>query len=549
MQKLTMHMHNTYTIYKIYQNNKTKITTFTNIVLNQLLDVLGIADNIGIHSISFGTGTAEPVATDTNLTKPLWVFDWNDATVISYKKAPIIKNGLLELLCTCKVPATSNYVGTVTELGISFMRSTGYKSSVLGTKALIKDTEGNPIAITKTDTEELLIEVHMQLQLSGSEDFEWNPYWYYAQTSDNSNANSIFGTWNLQCFGTSILSMLPWWPDSFGAGYTGNRIYPNSAYNKDDKTVTVSGGRFGVDNAPNQVYVNAIALIVGGKTQTYKYDYPGIYAGWWKFPNKNIFPQTTLNNMSVGTGDGNTKEFTPPLNLWVKDSEKIYIDGVLKTRDVDYSCDHKNNLSLLFGVMPSAFVKMHNALKHSDDESKTDKPYIHPFNKGTNMTTDHTSSSYTYTFFNWNKDNPLIWELLEDPQIGIEIDHIVIPSLDSKPLTYLKGLIMKVSYSNDLNDWTEVFTFTETANNRYTTEHRITLDHKVSAKYWKIEVPNANCQFSISSTPIYMYCKGSPIVFKEAPANGAIITMDADIDRPMKNSNFILDCNPSFQLS
>ncbi|MBQ6441586.1 MAG: hypothetical protein IJJ13_03210 [Lachnospiraceae bacterium] len=46
----------------------------------------------------------------------------------------------------------------------------------------------------------------------------------------------------------------------------------------------------------------------------------------------------------------------------------------------------------------------------------------------------------------------------------------------------------------------------------------------------------------------YLHRNGSPICFTKAPAKDAVITMDADIDRPMKNDKFILDVNPTFSL-
>jgi len=46
----------------------------------------------------------------------------------------------------------------------------------------------------------------------------------------------------------------------------------------------------------------------------------------------------------------------------------------------------------------------------------------------------------------------------------------------------------------------------------------------------------------------YLYRNGSPIRFTNAPGEGAVITMNAQIDRPMKNENFILDVNPTFSV-
>ena len=100
--------------------------------------------------------------------------------------------------------------------------------------------------------------------------------------------------------------------------------------------------------------VNAVGIIPGfwGRP-SYDYYRPSVPMGFWKFPNPDIFPNTTLSDMRVGTGDGVKVDFTPPLNLWVKDTERVFVDGVLQVRDVDYTCDHRNNLSELYSLNPS----------------------------------------------------------------------------------------------------------------------------------------------------------------------------------------------------
>ena len=39
-----------------------------------------------------------------------------------------------------------------------------------------------------------------------------------------------------------------------------------------------------------------------------------------------------------------------------------------------------------------------------------------------------------------------------------------------------------------------------------------------------------------------------PITFTNPPQEGAVITMDATVDCPMKNENFIIDVNPTFEI-
>ena len=47
----------------------------------------------------------------------------------------------------------------------------------------------------------------------------------------------------------------------------------------------------------------------------------------WKLPNADIFPQITLSNMTVGTGDGETVEFNCPIPKVVENSEVIRVNA------------------------------------------------------------------------------------------------------------------------------------------------------------------------------------------------------------------------------
>ena len=44
------------------------------------------------------------------------------------------------------------------------------------------------------------------------------------------------------------------------------------------------------------------------------------------------------------------------------------------------------------------------------------------------------------------------------------------------------------------------------------------------------------------------YGEQLPITFTQAPPVDAVITMNATVDCPMKNSNFIIDVNPTFEI-
>ena len=545
MEKVKMGMKNTYTIYKVVDGQKQVLAHFHNVVLDQFRKAL-VNTYCRIHSVWFGTGNTEPSESDTKLTSPLWTFSWNYNQVVSEQKPYISDDNTWNVECTCKVDATADYVGTVSEVGIAFAQGS---SLILGTHALIRDAEGNPMTITKTDQELLYVDIHIQYQLGTSKGFEWNPWYLYLLQ----NLNNWFPVPGL-CRPT--LAMCRAYPDMMtGGNYIGSRIVPSASYSADTRVLTCSNGRFGADNQETQDYVNCLALFFdfnGSSSSSVNYQ-NGVPAGWWKFPNAEIFPNQTLKDMRIGTGDGSTTEFTPPLNFWVKDSEKIYIDGSLQVRGVDYTCDHRNNLSNLYSLNPSIFSSLRSEIIRTDSYTSSSNYGVNPL-KGGIAKCLTSSGDYRRTYIQWDADHPLIWELEEDPQIGLEADYFQLSSIYSTASSgYWTNAVVTVSYSSDGEAWTEASSYTVTERN-YSLTHTFEFEETIKAKYWKVDIDVSACSTSLQEARFYttsisyLHRNGSPIVFKTAPAEGAIITMEADIDRPMKNSNFILDVNPTFQL-
>lgn len=559
MSNIPISMHNTYTIYKVKNGIKEKIAHFHNLVVDQLYSYMAQAgsDFIELHSAWFGTGTTEPQVTDTALTKPLWTTGWNYSNCIAQYKPDVAEDSSFNIKATCKIPATADYVGEVSEVGLYFTRNRSYL--FMGTKALIKDAEGNPISIIKTDTEELLIDIHIKILLGASGAFEWNPLWAPICISESiASPGSYVWATAMPNFGVSIIRALPAYPDKLGCRQIAS-VIPIVTYNTNTKELVFSKGRFTADTIASQRYINAIGLTVAHSYSNYEYYMPAYLSGWWKFPNADIFPQRTLSGMPVGTGDGSTTEFKPPLNMWVKDTERLYVNGIQLTRDVDYTCDHRNNLDNLLELRPTAFCKLLNELMYVNSGTRIDRLGFHPFNCGGNTYNGNASDDACYTYVLWDKDNPLIWELLEDPQVGLEADYFQMQSLygckDFNSTYNLYNAVFTLSYSNDLQSWTDAGEYTVTNSNGYAS-HKFEFEQTIRAKYWKLSINVDNCSDNVKaskvimqsySNPCYLGRYGSPIVFTNPPADGAIITMDADIDRPMKNSNFILDCNPTFQ--
>lgn len=532
-------MHNTYTIYKEIEGVVTKEAEFNNIVVKKGKELF--AKGNYIYALAAGSGSTVPSESDTALSKYLW-----STTTIENIQLPEIVENMWELKFRFKFPATTSYVGTITELALY---SSSINSNYIMTRALIKDTEGNPISITKTDIEVLYVDIHMQMRLSSNSHLVWIPH-YFRYKNDHSLIAAFPNFSNMFMYACGA------YPDEFTDGRRlGSKVTPTMTYSTSTDTMQASKGRFTTDNMPNQTYINAIILIPDGGT--YSANNP---MACWKFPDSDVFPPVTLANMRVGTGDGETTEFVPPLNFWMKDTEKIYVDNVLQIRGVDYTCDHINNLSGQYALMPSNFCKIKNKIKRESSATNVSHYGYHPLKGGyiQNYSGWSEGTSYTYYSLEWDNEHPLEWELIEDPQIPIDADTFVMQGITARHGTFssynMQGVKFTLSYSVDGQSWNEIETYTQTTPESvasYTFRFET-----VRAKYWKLSVDMSEAKFTTirnysvccndNNKLSYLRKQGKPIVFAKPPENGAIITMEADIDRPMKNENFVIDVNPTF---
>ena len=103
-----------------------------------------------------------------------------------------------------------------------------------------------------------------------------------------------------------------------------------------------------------------------------------------------------------------------------------------------------------------------------------------------------------------------------------------------------------IRYSSDGEEWNDAGSVT-IANN----EAELVLPNKVTARYWSFTISNritGNWFSAQSYDSIMAYGEQKPITFATPPAEGAVIKMNATVNCPMKNENFIIDVNPTFSV-
>lgn len=527
--KTAMSIHNKYDLVLIDTLNnriKKKVST-TNMLTNGFY--YSFSTFAALVYCSIGTGTGEVQATDKNLFKHLY-------KVSLSKDTEIIRctNQELSLLLTFEFPASTSCVGKITELGLSiYNNNTGGYPFV--SHALLKDAEGHPISIDKTDTDKLIISVQFNVSLpEKSNGFNFGiienlPFTFEALHDNKKSLCKDSSDSVYYC--TSFIN----------GQYSGVSTSPNKTVNYSNKSVKISNNRLGTAYG-NGKYINYIV-------------FSGF--GFVKFPNAEIMPNVPITGLPVGTGDGVTKSFKNPIPLFVKDTDKVYVNGALQVRGVDYTIDYKANLDLAAEVTPGNFIKNMYGGDVGPSPFYNSVPRV-PFGTSVAMA-DQFMSYCTGTYRYLTGDKPLIIELDSDC-ISLDINGIRLEGmllyLRNRGTTNIPNLELVVSYSNDKTSFTEVCRIDAHTSNLSSGN---TFD-TVNAKYWKLELDFSRVEDDKKaniSDIIYactsneysnlLYYRGQPITFKNPPAEGAVITMDCEIDRPYKTENWVLDFNPEFQ--
>ena len=556
--------------------------------------------------VALGSGTGTPSAADRELFNYVFTGMHKPDSGSSSSMYPTPSSNTLEKILdngkhigykmtrVWVFPATSDYTGTLTEVGlVKNYYNKDSSSNRLLSHAMLKDAEGNEIAIAKTDLDILTVTVTAYLTVNmqwtnpieySTEFLYWLAYLFrftseysYATACKDSDAysqymNRIRGI----LFITSIGSSLQAESSKDCAAVYSSSVAPKptssvlSTSELDTScvtgiTVSCANTRLGTA-AGNDCVINGLGYFIGRGAIGYP-QYPSLYL---PFPNSDVFPDIHLSSLHVGTGDGVTTDFEPAVPLFVKNSDVVYVNGVAQVRDIDYTID--NNGTGRYDCSPGAIVTNAKITEPSSiyvptDGAEANNVYssnrtkvIYPFN-GSNA---HSVLNGITSNSVWSIGSPLTFELRDDQTIGHKVNNITIPNFGYNTSIFSKSddVYFILEYSTDKETWNEVI---RTLICSYTANTTFTFD-TVEAKYWRIRSELASgaeptidqLRYAIFITPYIAYqtngtcCmlhKGRGIVFTNPPAEGDIITMDATIDRPYKTENNVLDVAFEFKLS
>ena len=559
---INLKFNNTYDVKLINSTNGEikQSGSFHNIVTKNLMQILmgGHSTNLQPFSgntswklynilggLAVGSGTNEPSFTDTALQSKMW-----DTGASSVSREWLND---YTIRCTGKYsfPATSSYVGTISEAGLcpnyrdyyNGNYYTKFDPNCLMTRSLFTDSEGQVISFTKTDIDILEISVTVEISMaSSSENFILykKPYLLAViagvKTFNDDDTFKSFGEMggmDLRRYRYDLENLTT----SLSVEQALASRYPDITLVYDGSTaqITVPQVRVGTDTITEERYYKAVALP---------------FLGYWKLPNENVLPAYTISGLQVGVGDGVTTTFENPLNYFKAGSDKVYKNGVQLVNGVDYTLSNICNKDYLTELSDFNYpIKVTSGLMGSELLNNINyqvcsfiRPSITPYKKPSQFDTNTECCAFNY-------DNPIL----------IEYEEAV-------TLNYLKAYELTTVYLNngDTNNTYGECTFYVDASQdgevydnlgSYTANSgTFTFDFtEATAKYWRIRTSynesNRALILSYQNRYLTLGARKPNIVFTEAPAADDVITMDVEMDVIMKNSNFVLDIGCSITFS
>ena len=559
---INLKFNNTYDVKLINSTNGEikQSGSFHNIVTKNLMQMLmgGHSTNLQPFSdsgtswvlynilggLAVGSGTNEPSFTDTALQSKLW-----DAGASSTSREWLND---YTVRCTGKYsfPATSSYVGTISEAGLcpnyreyyNGNYSTGFDPNCLMTHSLFTDSEGQVISFNKTDIDILEVSVTVEISMaSSSENFILykKPYLLaviagFVTFYRSYNNFSEMGGIDLRRYRYDLENLTTGLSVEQAAADSGYKDI-TLTYDGSTAQITVPQARMGTGTITEERYYKAVALP---------------FLGYWKLPNENVLPAYTISGLQVGVGDGVTTTFENPLNYFKAGSDKVYKNGVQLVNGVDYTLSNICNKDYLTELSDFNYpIKVTSSLMGSEllnnikDQPKSlIRPSIASYKNASQFDINTECCAFNY-------DNPILIEYEEAVTLNyLKAYSLITVNLNNGDTNGLYGnytLYVDASQDGEVydnlgsytaNSGTFTFDFTET-----------------TAKYWRIRT-----SYNESNRALIAYDQGSyltlgarkpNIVFTEAPAADDVITMDVEMDVIMKNSNFVLDIGCSITFS
>ena len=431
--------------------------------------------------IHYGTGSGTPSASDTSL------FTYLGNASATYQTYGLnYSAGVFYVKKYIQLSASTAVGKTLTEVGIAYSTST----TSLCTHALLRDMNGNPISIQKTDTD--VINIYATVYV------HFNPKGY-----DN-------GTITLLCFNNSITCFFPaflaghvsypltWGAAGAGISNSNSAVFSpplevrksvTTTADEASKTFTLKMGRLETSDVSSKGF-DYIFLYASQGSNYNNGGIPSVIVS----PGGSKFPYSEVASEAVGTGDGVTTDFSLGFP-WAHDL-KVYIDGVETSEfTVDYA------------PVRTAYAEY----------------FIHPLLPGS------TPEGHLRHFGTYSQGLSSCLYYNRCWEIGLKSVYATKSTGEYNDGVYA---------SNDLNNWVKVDSVSTLSTVLIPEEYR-------HHKYWRFYPGTTSPASVFTLDGAY---SGKALHFNTAPPSGAVITADYKSDCFAKDSNHVFDFSLVIQL-
>lgn len=437
------------------------------------------------YYIQYGSGNGTPANSDTNLFSYISKIQMSSEGLTYLDKNTMCNRGKITL---SEVTAVGS---TLTEVGVS------NSNNVLLTHAMLKDMNGNPISIVKTDTDIINIYATVFVHTDLDEIIRYSYYYYgsriesgFLRTLAGCAHNSVPPTYfnRMTLSNNRVSTPNLYYSNTTTSPVVATKSTGGAVYDKTAKTLTMNFARLGASASFTN---NDFHYVVVG----------GDYSGDSKYNiTEFVFPVESVSNGSdiigeaIGTGDGVTCDFKTDFSK--VSSPTVYINGVAQTSGVSF------DLNLPFAASKSK--TLFKAYEYIQDElAPIMMCYINGYD---NILSIPSESNRTIVYENLYNDRIQITKLVK---LG-------------------DSVITSVAMSNDLINWTA-----------------ITLNTDISSevggmKYLRI-VSGSGQPYWPGVTVTTSMLTDNNIHFASPPASGAIITMDYHTATIAKDVNHVFD--------
>ena len=534
--------------------------TFHNILINHGL--LSLTNNMPYsgqprqaNGLAVGTGTSTPAFSNTGLASLLWT---TQAITVTRE---FLNDGYTQKSTkSFRFPATSSYVNSaISEASLycstfrEYNTGGGVETFAWLTRCLFTDSEGQPITINKTSLDILDIVVELEITMISSDPTEFKIYPY-----NNRLKILTAGLTNIaQITYGGYISLFKFDEDI-------NGIYPQDDANVNYGSYCLGNGIFGVsvDTTNKKVTIAQSTIRVLNTVLTSEVYYKGLGMGKYGMfmLNSNNFTPYTITDIAIGTGDGTETQFYNPLSYFKQGTETIYIDGV-EVDSADYTINNISNINKKLEICD--MIKPSTALSDikSNDSifGNCTLEFASMFKPTTVARKKISQFDTTQECFGINSENPAILDFGTAKTFnfvkGFNI-RLLRKRIDNG--TYdvtTTGATIYIDSSDDGIDWTNV-------DSVVVSNTQISKDFasSVTARYWRFRTSQTDEDATyyyavivrsndyVNDCGIALGNYDPFITFTTAPADGAAVTMDVDMDIIMKNGNFAIDLAPTISL-